>query len=140
MNAVAIPPIRTAGARPPIIPPVGTTFDPFSEGDEPQHRMMVENVKHLLRRIKTDSIRECNFYLRLIKRRKRWIEDELQFERMLQPLEVPPLIMHAFGWDGLAADDEPVKTYVTLLNQLDEAAQRIRTTMQEQFGVVESSD
>jgi hypothetical protein len=126
MSAVALQ-VQTSGARPPIFPPIHTAFDPGSDGArEPYHKVVAESVRQLLKAIKDSDVHGLPLLRQLIDQRKRLVESELRLERMMQPdVVLPPLLKGMYSLDFLAQEDEPVRTYTRLLNELDEAAAKI---------------
>ncbi|MEZ0324925.1 MAG: hypothetical protein ACAH95_03395 [Fimbriimonas sp.] len=128
MSAVALPPTpRTSGARPPFLPPIHTAFDPGEEGNrEPYYKLIAESVRQLMKAIKGADLESLPLLRQLIDQRKKLIESELSLERMMQPEQpLPPLLMNMYALEFLGVEDEPIRTYTRLLDNLDEAARKI---------------
>lgn len=129
MSAVAVPPTKPFAARPPIVPPIVTNFDGDSGHDEePYHRLLIEDVRNLLRscaRTQFDPRLDPGMLLRLIEQRKRMIQRELDVERLLAPEIMPPAVMASYAADFGRDESDVTQAYVRLLSELDSAADRI---------------
>ncbi|HSI73284.1 MAG TPA: hypothetical protein VK934_08905 [Fimbriimonas sp.] len=133
MSAVALP-VKPAGARPPIFPPIHTAFDPGSDGaPEPYHKLVAESVRQVMKAIRTSDLTGLALLRQLIDQRKRLIESELRLERMMQAEPVlPPLLKGLYSLDFLGNEEEPVRLYTRLLNELDDAAAKIDRILADQ--------
>jgi hypothetical protein len=131
MSAVAVPPTKNFAARPPIVPPIITSFNgDSSPEEEPYHKILIEDVRQLLRsckRVGVDPRLDPDMMMRLIDQRKRMLQRELDAERMLMPEIMPPALMAAFPQEFAWDESDVVQTYIRLLSELDSAAERINT-------------
>jgi hypothetical protein len=92
-------------------------------------------VRQLLKAIKNSNAQglPLPFLRHLIDQRKRMVEMELQCERMMQPESpLPPLLSNMYSLEFLGVEDEPVRTYTRLLDQLDQAGAEIDQILREQ--------
>jgi hypothetical protein len=131
MSATLIPPTKTFGARPPIIPPTLTTFDGMGDDNrQPRHRVIADSVERLLQSVPSWPDEDLALLLRLLEQRTSMVEHELGLERLFDslPCPLPPSIFgDAFPLDFVFdAKTEAETTYVGLLHSLDEAILRVR--------------
>ena len=133
MTALPIPKPRTSGGRPPIDPPTRTTFDSSSgDSEEEMHRVFADSVKHLLKHAENSTPERLPLYLTLIQMRRKAIEKELRFERLLAPDTLPPLLRDFYSLEGLFEEDEAIRTYKSLLETLQIAEQSVLAKMRDQ--------
>jgi len=126
MTALPIPQPKTSGGRPPFDPPISTTFDssPGDEGD-PLHKVYADSVKQLLKSLDSAEPDQLAVILSLIQIRKKNIERELGFERMLGFDLMPPPLFNLYSLEAMLEENEVTRTYIGLLESLDHAEQRV---------------
>lgn len=90
-------------------------------------RILAENVTRLLAIVAKASDDELPTMLRLVQQRRRWVEEELSFERFLDPQPVPPFaeLMDADPSPD-AGESDSVARYLRLLSQLDDCISYLR--------------
>jgi hypothetical protein len=119
------PPTRTAGARPPSGPPPGrTTF--ASEPDDSDRDPLVvlkDNVDRLLRQSRQAPGEAADLFLDLLDQRRKWIQTEMDAEKMLQAPPGAPLDIPEDPYDLSSLVDEfgnpRLKAYRGLLDQIE---------------------
>lgn len=135
MSAVAAPPPKTAGSRPPILPPIRTTFDGGDQaGGEPYPKRVEASVRVLLKAVKEAEPDAMPLLRGLIDQRRKMVEYEIMYERMMQPAQPmpPPLFLDLYGVDLFPQEEEePIRLYQRLLLALEDAAAHIDRTMAE---------
>jgi hypothetical protein len=129
MSATIAPPTKPYAGRPPITPPIETTFDGMGDDTpEPMHRQLAANVTRLLRSVATWPDEELPLLMRLLEQRTRMVEQALGVERMMDSDQLPPSAFGpAFAADFLGPqENEAVRTYLGLLQSLYDAILRTR--------------
>jgi len=141
MSAIPIPQPRTAGGRPPFEPPTKTTYD-SSPGDspEPMHKVLADSVRILLKHVGQCEQEQLPLMLRLVQDRKEMIYKELDFERMIAPDSLPPLLKNLYTLDFLFDESEVVKLYDRLLESLYDAERAILAKIGDQNKDVPASE
>ncbi len=130
MTALPILQPWTSGGRPPVDPPKRTTFDSSSgNDDDPIYDVYADSVKFLLKHLKSAEPRQYPIYLDLIRARKKSIEVELSAERLLGFDELPPLLLNMYTLDALFEENEAIRVFRNLLDQLNEAEQSLLSKM-----------
>ena len=132
MTAFPIPVPRTAGGRPPFEPPKKTTFDssPGDEGD-PLHKVYADSVRHLLKHLDSSAPDQLPVVLTLIQLRRKSIERELRFERLLGFDTLPPLLVDFHSLEDMFEEDEVISTYKRLLDDLQQAEEKVLAKMRD---------
>lgn len=123
MSATLIP-TKTAGERPPILPPVTTTFDGAS-GDDGDSALdwMRDNVRSAIRHADAASGDKIEGALAALRLRRNWVNADLDGMRMLFDYPIPSV--EGFSMDYLLNRGGRVETaLLNLLGQLDEAIAR----------------
>lgn len=130
MSLAAIP--KTFAERPPYRggPPITTTFDgslPSGEPD-PHGKGLADNVRRLIKSVERSGFDDLDVSLRLLEQRKKWVEQELAWERMLAPqMTLPPV--NGFAIDFLLESMNEESNLVGLLNTLDDAIRRVKSKL-----------
>lgn len=142
MSTVAVPPTKTFGSRPPILPPQLTTYSGGSDDRDPYDRVLVDDVKYLLREIR--RIHWSGYFspmtaLRLIQQRTSAVSRELDMHRMLATEVLPPTFMADLMDDESEDEARVVRTYVYLLGELAEAKDAILSQLRAQNGSADTS-
>jgi len=131
--ATLIPPTRTQGARPPIVPPTRTTFDGTpGDHDESPEKLLSDSIYRLLRTIENTPSDRLHLLLGLLEHRKTWLEREVTMERVFDSPSLPP---PAFNFlmlgEILEAENSRVKTYLRLIQALEDGIDRVRAKIRE---------
>lgn len=133
MSATLIPPTKTAGARPPILPPISTTFDgaPDDEGDSVD-RLVEDGVRRLLRTVEHTPDERLPILYGLLAVRKQWLEREIATERLLESPELPPAMFNYLMLDTLLEpENDVVARYLRLIAELEDGMARVARKMRE---------
>jgi hypothetical protein len=133
MCALAVLETRPGGCRPPIEPPSRTGFGPSDGNDpaEPMHRVIADSVQQVLRASNGACEESLPLFLRLIEQRRKLVEQELRMCRLLAPEPLPPLLRNFYTLDTGHVEEEPVKVYKRLLNELDHAKEILERQFKE---------
>lgn len=135
-----MPQTKLAGARPPNdgLPPILVTFSP--EPDDRDRDMLVylrDNVRSLLSKVADITTDQVRMYTELIAARRKWVEEEMVIEQMLESAPSAPL--------GIDEDPYDLSTVVKvqrnfrrekfeeLLNILDNARAKLEDRFWEQM-------
>lgn len=129
MSTVAIP-TKTAGQRPPVVPPIGTTFDGTPPNDGESYLVWLSNdVRRTIRHVDAAGLDDLDREMKAIDQRRQWVIAYLDIERMFAPTSVPPV-------EGLSIDyflerkSAEETTLVSLLSLLDECKERSERRLQ----------
>ncbi len=90
MSATLIP-TKTAGARPPILPPVGTTFDGAPDGGDSWLVFLQEDVRLVCQHADAATAESLETMIGLLDGRKRLVVSEIWAYLALQDYPVPPI-------------------------------------------------
>ena len=132
MPSISCPEPKTQFGRPPIEPPIRTTFDSSSNGDDdPLHRQYAEDIKRFLASMHDRPDDFMPIMLVLIRTRMARLEQELRFERLLSYDRLPPLLRNLYSLEGLFDEDEATRTYAQLLSVLRDAEQTVVSRMRD---------
>lgn len=125
MTAVAIP--KTSESRPPIVPPIGTTFDPTPSGDgDAYHKWLLDNVNRLIRLAGSSHTYQHDLIRRLLLQRRSWIIRELDAVRMLERAELPPFpLSDANQFDLFAPEPPEIERLRRMLDSIEDAILRL---------------
>ena len=117
-------PTKTSAERPPILPPVRTTFDGTPDGDgESALAWMADNVRRMIRHVDASQAEELAANLDLLALRRKWVNDDLSALRMFEDFPLPPF--EGFSVDFLMDRiDRTEATLLTLLGDIDECIAR----------------
>jgi hypothetical protein len=93
-------PTKTSGAKPPPNKPPRVTFssDPGDQ-DRDMFVYLRDNIKMLLSTIADVTADQVRTYMGLIDLRRRWIQEELEVERMMEDSPAPPLGIESDPYD-----------------------------------------
>ncbi|HEY0867780.1 MAG TPA: hypothetical protein VGE01_10390 [Fimbriimonas sp.] len=129
MSVAAIP--KTAGSRPPTLPPIHTNFDPSPDDSrEPIHKVIQESVQRLVKLVDHTPDEHLEPMLGLLIQRKGWIENELAALRLLERPSLPPAISDFLTLEPYGgSEDRLVRHYQRLSNVLDEAICHVRARL-----------
>jgi hypothetical protein len=129
LSVAAIP--KTGGARPPILPPIYTNFDPTPDDSrEPTHKVIADSVNRLVKLVAQTPDEHLETMLDLIRQRRRWIENELATMRLLERPALPPAIADLLTMDPYSGFDDPmVRHYQRLLNVLDDSIKDVQARL-----------
>lgn len=132
MTAFPIPQPKPSGGRPPFEPPIHTTYDssPGDDGD-PLHVVYADSVKQLLKHVESAEPDQYSVYLTLIQLRKKNIERELGFERMLGFDLMPPTLFNLYSLEAMLEENEVTQTYIGLLETLDRVEGKLLDKMRD---------
>ncbi len=142
MSAIPIPQPKTAAGRPPFDPPKSTTFDP-TPGDssrEPMYKVLSDSVRFLLSHLLDCQPDQASLMYRLITERKKLVEKELKFERMMAPEVLPPTLKNLYALDFVFEENDAVRVYTRLLDNLDQAEHALRSKFGDQKQQAPASD
>lgn len=129
MSTVAIP-TKTAGQRPPVVPPVHTTFDGSPSNDGESYLVWLSNdVRRTIRRVDAAGPDDLAREALAIEQRRNWVISYLDIERMFAPTPVPPV--EGMSIDFFLEKRSPEEmTLTSLLSLLDECKDRCRRRLQ----------
>jgi len=135
-----MPETKPAGARPPNdgLPPVLVTFSP--DPDDRDRDMLVylrDNVRSLLGKLTDITLDQVRMYTELIAVRRKWVEEEMQIEEMLESAPSAPLGIEADPYDlgtiGQVQRNFRREKFEELLSMLDQARSRLEDRIWEQL-------
>ena len=125
MSAVALP-TKSCGSRPPLPPSIATTFGPFgNDGPEPIHKLIVDDVRMIIKHSAAVAPESAETVRELLLARRRMVERELYFERLLASEPLPPLLTNLYSLDLLGKEEGPAPIYVRLLGEIDYAIENL---------------
>jgi|GEM_PF-6268029 len=135
-----MPQTKPAGARPPNdgIPPVLVTFSP--EPDDRDRDMLIylrDNIRALLTKMTDLTMDQVRQYMDLISLRRKWVEDEMAVEELMEAEPSPPLGLEADPYDLSMVTriqrNFRREKFEELLNTLDQARMRLEDRFWEQL-------
>lgn len=108
--------------RPPIVPPISTTFDGRSGGEpgdsDSQYLEVVEQILANAKRVHTRG--QAMLYVRVAQNAKYWGERILAARRGVSPDSLPPPCFMVFEAEAPFVEEDPLTTAIALrLNELD---------------------
>lgn len=129
MNAPLAQSNLSSGLRPPIKPPIETTFAHYSDGEEPAFDLICQSVQCLLGLASTWPDDQLDLLIRLLGQRKSLVDEELTAVRLLNSTFIPPKIFRV--WDEASILDwqvEPLEQkYVSLLRLISREIDRAQS-------------
>lgn len=131
-------PTKPAGARPPTEPPILVTYDPDpGDGDRDMLVYLRDNIRMLLARmtdITSDQVRQ---YIDLLSLRRKWVQEEMQIEKMMESDPTPPLGLESDPYDlsliGRVQRNFRREKFEELLRALDQAQAKLEDRFWEQM-------
>ena len=124
MSTIAVP--KPAAGRPPIFPPITTTYDGNpSEEPEANLQRLIDDVNKLLLAAHYTPDDGLDVLLKLLEQRRNWVSLDLFMERTFSEVSLPPM-------EGLEMSDifEPrskdERKLLWLLEDLESAILRVR--------------
>ena len=93
-------PTKTAGAKPPPNKPPRVTFD-SDPGDRDRDMFVYlrDNIRMLLSTLADVTTDQVKTYMGLLDLRRRWIQEEMEVERMMEEVPAPPLGIESDPYD-----------------------------------------
>lgn len=131
-------PTKTSGAKPPTNrpPKVGFSPDP-DDRDRDMYVYLRDNIRMLLDTLADVTFDQLKFHIHLIDQRRKWIEEEIQIEHMMENAPAPPLGIESDPYDlGELANVQRnfrKEKFDDLLRMLDEAQMRLEQRFWEQI-------
>ena len=114
---------KTSGERPPILPPVLTTYDGAPDDGDSILIRMTNDVRWTVRHADASDGDGLPTMIDALAQRHRWVTSELEATRMLMTFSLPSV--EGFSIDYLLANvDRAEASLIRLLDELDECMAR----------------
>ncbi len=139
MSTVALP--KPSADRPPRVPPTKTTYDGSSSGGDPEFKRIIEYARRLIASVPSWPLDDLERLLKLLQKRKNWIETYLHYANLVERMSLPPSVFSDLTLSAICSEENgPTLQIVQLGHELDALIERVQSRLSLLNSLVKPSD